>query len=742
MMNNSQSIHHHHHHTNGDLRTELSPPTTTTTTSLLFISSCHHDLTLSSQAIQNYNSAQQQKKKKPFHSPPLPLPPPLTTTTTNHNNNTSSSLTTTHSRAVHVEPSSHSNPTMHHQKLNSDSSASSVIMMHPINGMNPHHNVQKTPVLNGNSSKTTTTMHPLPYSLDHHHTTGQNSAKKNAVWNGKTSMNAHHHHHSRVHATNHQFVSHHVQTTMNHAQPFYSEKHSTTAGASHGPPIISAHSNGHCTPSMNSHESTSSSSSTTSLSFNNNMLSNHTTTTTITHRNSKVSSNHFKKRQHANTSHSEPQHTSVKKQFGDSKKNRMNSKSNTYDLLLICKSRTIYNDQSFVTHPETNIYNFFKSCTPSFHCNHHHGMESWRSYKLKELWSFYDEPYGMEVSIRLPHSKENVYFVPHLSAIKLVQKLMNQKNQEKKQNEIENPFVTPSSHHHCATNLSTSTATADVTTNGTTTRPNEHSSTITITTTTDVRAATTSTTTSATTTTASKSPTCATKTTTTTTLSDEAADDEEEEKIIFEFYETVSPDLRYPLIDRIEELSKDNSILMEGTTDDFNLDKSWFSIAWYPILCHNNTINWLKGQIITYHKFAPSQFVIDTPILTSSHSKNEFDELIVEKRKLSNQQPDLCYYAPIIGFLPYKLKSETWFYDFVNNHGNNKRGGNQLVAPLYLLQACHRLQRFSQGAQHPDYIHCLKNCPELGLIPLFDAHFQPRHTKQSTKEEESAEHLQ
>jgi len=317
-----------------------------------------------------------------------------------------------------------------------------------------------------------------------------------------------------------------------------------------------------------------------------------------------------------------------------------------YDLLLICKSRPIYNDQYFHNLPETNIYSFFKHCTPSFKLTKETDLTS---YKLKDLWSFYDEPYGVEIPIRLPNvTKENVYFVPHLSAIKL---MANDKTSMR-----QSPRATESS-------LGTKTK-----------------------------------------------------------VNDEAAD-EEESKIIFEFFETVTPDLRYPLTDRIEELSKDCPFLTEGKIDELNIDKSWFSVAWYPILCHNNTMNWLKGQMITYHKFSPSQHAIDTAILCTK-SGGEFDELVIEKR-IKGSTPNEYFYAPIIGFLPYKLRNETWFHDFSSKVRSQAQ--SSLVAPLYLLHTCHRLQRLSQGSQHPDYFHCLKNSPELGLVPQFQFHERQQH---------------
>ncbi|KAL9643432.1 hypothetical protein ABK040_010047 [Willaertia magna] len=338
------------------------------------------------------------------------------------------------------------------------------------------------------------------------------------------------------------------------------------------------------------------------------------------------------------------------------------SSSPFYDLLLICKSTTIYNDQNIEPLPETNIYSFFKHVTPKItkFIPPNNSQQSTNTvnntspdisieesfiknktienkYTLKDLWNFYDEPYGIEIPIRLPNHQsqiENVYFVPHLSAIKLI------KNK------------------------------------------------------------------------------------------DEAADNEDH--ILFEFYESVTPDLRYPLIDKIEELSKDCTFLLDGTIDQLNLDKSWFAIAWYPILCHTNTMNYLGGQMITYHKFTPSHYIIDTSILNdlnvsncntiitnhssttiNNNSQHVFEDIPEEKR-LKNLDE---YYIPIIGFLPYKVRNETWFWDnnYLQSNLHYNKHNQHYIAPLYLLQSSHRLLLKSKGKYHPDYYHCLKNSPELCL---------------------------
>jgi hypothetical protein len=71
---------------------------------------------------------------------------------------------------------------------------------------------------------------------------------------------------------------------------------------------------------------------------------------------------------------------------------------------------------------------------------------------------------------------------------------------------------------------------------------------------------------------------------------------------IFEFFETRAPGDRPPLYNNILELAKGegppgggedgqkgeaNPMLLEALNTDLDLARSWFAVAWYPILCHS-----------------------------------------------------------------------------------------------------------------------------------------------------------
>ncbi|KAL0490420.1 hypothetical protein AKO1_009552 [Acrasis kona] len=210
-------------------------------------------------------------------------------------------------------------------------------------------------------------------------------------------------------------------------------------------------------------------------------------------------------------------------------------------------------------------------------------------------------------------------------------------------------------------------------------------------------------------------------------------------KPTFEFYETSTPDLRFPLIDKIEELSIEYPPLMNSSSSDLD-SRSWYSIAWYPILCHNDTMNWMKGQLITYHHFEPHDRVIDNVHYFSGVQRSQSMEEALHESCMAaeGRDPGLDqYYVPIIGFLPYKIRNDTWFmgpgyvarndsFDFENEEfigstdvGTNcsygSRQGVCLQAPLYLVRACKNMM-YEMQINHPDYQHVIQNFRELAQV--------------------------
>ncbi len=64
-----------------------------------------------------------------------------------------------------------------------------------------------------------------------------------------------------------------------------------------------------------------------------------------------------------------------------------------------------------------------------------------------------------------------------------------------------------------------------------------------------------------------------------------------------------APDVRPPLLDQIGLLAVDSPFLLSANSGDFDLDRSWYSIAWYPILNDPAIISLVRGFMLTYHHF-------------------------------------------------------------------------------------------------------------------------------------------
>ena len=84
---------------------------------------------------------------------------------------------------------------------------------------------------------------------------------------------------------------------------------------------------------------------------------------------------------------------------------------------------------------------------------------------------------------------------------------------------------------------------------------------------------------------------------------------------IFEFFETRAPGDRPPLYNNILELAKGegppgggedgqkgeaNPMLLEALNTDLDLARSWFAVAWYPILCHSVPCCMQRTSVVHY----------------------------------------------------------------------------------------------------------------------------------------------
>lgn len=76
-------------------------------------------------------------------------------------------------------------------------------------------------------------------------------------------------------------------------------------------------------------------------------------------------------------------------------------------------------------------------------------------------------------------------------------------------------------------------------------------------------------------------------------------------QLAFEFFETETPFQRPPLVDRVNQLARDNphiaELLVSGTSADIAAC-SWFAISWYPIVCGSQAnMRPIMGAILSYH---------------------------------------------------------------------------------------------------------------------------------------------
>ena len=70
---------------------------------------------------------------------------------------------------------------------------------------------------------------------------------------------------------------------------------------------------------------------------------------------------------------------------------------------------------------QTNITRFFATITPSLSLSvprNRAGLEE-PSFKLRDLWRFYDSPSGIEVPIQVDDDASELHFAPHLSGFQL-----------------------------------------------------------------------------------------------------------------------------------------------------------------------------------------------------------------------------------------------------------------------------------------------------------------------------------
>lgn len=190
---------------------------------------------------------------------------------------------------------------------------------------------------------------------------------------------------------------------------------------------------------------------------------------------------------------------------------------------------------------------------------------------------------------------------------------------------------------------------------------------------------------------------------------------------LFEYFEQNNPGQRIPLVDKIQQLGLSCDFLIHGNSMLLDCSRSWFSIAWYPILCDHYTNRFIGGCFLTYHKF---ELVGECPLLPllcdeaeRATMLNSFDlatkatlggehfdatmamaedESDVEVDCWCDIQPDEVFLS-FEGCLPYKVRPETWF----------SRSAKPSLSALSLQMGAHKLLVEAQ-VSHPDFLHMCK----------------------------------
>mmetsp|Transcript_23042 Transcript_23042/g.37912 ORF Transcript_23042/g.37912 Transcript_23042/m.37912 type:complete len:424 (-) Transcript_23042:492-1763(-) len=326
-------------------------------------------------------------------------------------------------------------------------------------------------------------------------------------------------------------------------------------------------------------------------------------------------------------------------------------------------------------------------------------------FQLRDLWQFYDSPYGIEVPIFLDGSETFVYYVPYLSAVQLyVSRDSNRKADRM-------PSATSLASPEDVVLLDSASA------DPTSVTPAYTSLVPLI---------------------SEQAPVGRTEFTPSSRKGPDVV-------LEFEFFESSSPDKRLPLMEQILRLSKKCDLVLNSRSCDLHA-KSWYAIAWYPILTIPQTLKGIRGSFLTYHRFLFSEHYDDfdefryiaedpvplsspaavampglrppspgfTTVTTSSSSRSPSPAFSCGSGDLSSclssSSEDLevlCppsrMVVPLIGFVPYKVRREVWFDT-----------PSQSWASMMRVKAVGGLLDSVQ-AHHPDYMHCISSLRELHL---------------------------
>lgn len=143
-------------------------------------------------------------------------------------------------------------------------------------------------------------------------------------------------------------------------------------------------------------------------------------------------------------------------------------------------------------------------------------------------------------------------------------------------------------------------------------------------------------------------------------------------RLVFQYYETGTPDKRVPLCEKVRELARASEAgaeLLRLRSSDLD-PRSWFAVHWLPILCFSSTSPLIKGAFITYHRLDAGAGELALGAATA---------------------------LPMVGFVPYKIVDKAWY--------TSGEAGKPLVPVGRIASVTAWLLRIVRAA-HPDFEHC------------------------------------
>eukprot|EP00002_Diphylleia_rotans_P039058 TRINITY_DN8966_c0_g1_i1.p1 TRINITY_DN8966_c0_g1~~TRINITY_DN8966_c0_g1_i1.p1 ORF type:complete len:771 (-),score=172.42 TRINITY_DN8966_c0_g1_i1:259-2571(-) len=325
------------------------------------------------------------------------------------------------------------------------------------------------------------------------------------------------------------------------------------------------------------------------------------------------------------------------------------------------------------------------------------------SFLLSDVWCFYDRPYGFEIPLHIDGVEVNTYFVPYLSAMQI----FRPSEKETQTNSTPNAEFSTTPSATSPTSSPMKKTYAQIASQPTSLDPKHEAS----------------------------------ATATATAESHPAPSLQKHSPTLwFEFFETVQPNQRRPLMDQMLFLASNPSnssnssqstnppsssttasmeqtnntnqeatqsrgdksatsslstsitqtmqsrnsaseavyTLLHGDSSQIHPD-SWFSVLWFPILCHHHTAAYLRGQFLTFHTLSKpsstlcSQLMFPALEKTITRDHPNLDRLLPIHGDLvafdlssplnpSTQMPAsfVWRFLPQLGCFPYDVWPPTW----------------------------------------------------------------------------------